>query len=374
METPDRWKICLCLFVTVFSPSLGNSTAGPAVMMPSDTTSPAFNLSTTIMESTNSATTVASGNIAPRISIGSTVDIVTTPSLRSGTGFNSSANSTVSTLIDAPDINDVTKRNGMASDYTSMASDYTSMTSNDTSSDFQAGNETEIRASVPSPASSPSTKSVNVSDPVVTEGNGPATEVGLTVTTAPQQMETLEKMDSTATDSRHETTVQPATSSAQKESKANVTPTTQPPVFETVSVQPTSQGSTSTPTTVTSSGSGVISSTTVAVPTSRTRAIATVKVAATSSATIDKATTSFSVQHSEEDLANTKEMVNGRHDGRGYSFVSLQLLEICCQKNSSTCTTLQLLCFEVLLVGMLRTLFLPSFFSVSQICISISFN
>ncbi|XP_038650083.1 mucin-22-like [Scyliorhinus canicula] len=301
METLDRWKICLYLFVTVLSSSLGNSTTTIVVTMPTNATSPAFNLSTTIMGS-NNFSTVASDYTLPHIGNGSTIDITTTPSLKNGTGFSySSVNSTVSTLTDAPDVGDITDR----------------MTNNDTSNDLQKGNETKIHVSIPSPTSGPSTISVNASvGPVMTERNGNATEVGHTVTTVSQQTLTPGKMDSSASNSPHETTVEPTltTSAGQKVSKdsANATASTQSPVSETMPIRPTSQNSKTIPTTVTSSGSGVTSSITVALPTIHTRATTTVKAAATSSTTIGKVTTSFSVQHSEENSANTKEMVDGK--------------------------------------------------------------
>ncbi|XP_041063917.1 mucin-5AC-like isoform X2 [Carcharodon carcharias] len=274
----------------------------------SDAASPAFNSSTTIMGSNNSATTAASGNTTPHTVIGSTVGTTTTPSLISGTGFNySSANATVNTLTDTPHTSDMTNKNGM--------------TNNDTSSDLQTGNETEIQGSIPSStsSSSPSTKSVNVSvGSAMTERNGHATKIGpVKITTVPQQMETSGKIYSTANDTRHETTVEPTgmppTTSGQKESKGstNVMPTVQPPVSETLPMQPTSQDSKTTPT-VTSKGSEVTSSITVALSTIHTRASTMVKAAATSSTTISKTTTFISVQHSEGNLANTKKMVNGK--------------------------------------------------------------
>ncbi|XP_078417149.1 uncharacterized protein LOC144692324 isoform X2 [Cetorhinus maximus] len=281
----------------------------PIETMSSDTASPAFNSSTTIMGSNNSATTAASGNTIPHTVIGSTVGTTTTPSLRSGTGFNySSANATVNTLTDAPHTSDMTNKNGM--------------TNNDTSSDLQTGNETEIQDSIPSStrSSSPSTKSVNASvGPAMTERNGHATKIGpaVKITTVPQQMETSGKMYSTANDTRGETTVEPTgmppTTSGQKESKGSthVMPTIQPPVSETLPMQPTSQDSKTT-LTVTSKGSEVTSSITIALSTIRTRASTTVKAAATSSTTINKANTLPSVQHSEENLTTTKKMVHGK--------------------------------------------------------------
>ncbi|XP_067893136.1 mucin-21-like [Heterodontus francisci] len=312
METVDRWQICLCLFVAVLNSSLGNSTTGPVdavVTMPSGATS-VFNLSTTTMGSNNS--TATSGNPIRDTGIGSTAGFTTTPTLKSGTGFDySSENSTVSVLNDTLGMSNLTKKNGIAI--------------NDTGSDLEAGNETEIQVNTPveSPTntSSLSAKSVNVSvGPAVIERNGHVTNGSIVNTTrVPQQMGTIGKMSSTAKDYRYEitaepTSVSPTTSAGQKESKksANDMLTTQSPESETLPMQPTLQIAKTVATTVTSSGPGVTSTITVALSTSRTRVTTTVQTAATSSTTINKAATSFSVQHSEENLANTKTMVNGK--------------------------------------------------------------
>ncbi|XP_067846232.1 mucin-22-like [Heptranchias perlo] len=308
METVERWQIWLCLFVTVLSSSLGNHTSGPAdpmVTLPSDTTS-VFNLSTTTVGSNNSATTTASGNTVRDTGIGSTVGLATTPSLKSGTGFNySSENSTVSTLNDAAGMSDLTK--------------------NDTDGALQTGNETEVRVNTsvgsPTSTSSLSTNSVNATvGPVVIERNGHVTKVVPTVETTrvPLQVETNGKIYSTAKDYRSEITVEPngvsPTSAGREESKnsANDTPTALSPESETLPVQSTLKAPKTIATTVTSSGPAVTSTTTMAVLTSPMTATTTAGAVVTSSTTISKATTLFSVQHSEENLANTKKMVNGK--------------------------------------------------------------
>uniref|UniRef100_UPI00398F0CCC mucin-22-like isoform X1 n=2 Tax=Pristiophorus japonicus TaxID=55135 RepID=UPI00398F0CCC len=305
METVERWQICLCLFVTVLSSSLGDSTKGPVVprgTMPSDTTS-VFNMSTTTVGSNNSATTPASGNTVRDTGIESTVGLATTPSLKNGTGFNySSENSTVGTLNDTGDL---TKKNGMAT--------------NDTDSALQAGNETQIRVSTPStsPTSTSSlhTISANASvGPVVSERNDHFTKVGPAVETkttrVPQQMQTNGKIYSTAEDSRSEITVKPTgvsptTSAGQEESKksANDPLTALSPESETLPVQSTLQATKTIATIVTST-------ITVVMPVSRTRATTTTEAVLASTTTISKATTLFSVQHNEENSANTKKMVN----------------------------------------------------------------
>ncbi|XP_020372405.1 A-agglutinin anchorage subunit-like [Rhincodon typus] len=285
--------------------------------MSSDATSSAFNFSSTVIGTSNSTATEANNrnDTVPQANIGSTVaSTISTPSLKSETSFNnSSENSIVSMLTDAPNVSDLTRVNGMA---------------DNTSSDLQTRNETEIQVSTPveRPASTSSsiTKSVNPSvGSVVTESNGNDTEVNPTVKTTaiPHQTETSAKMSSAAKDSTREVTIKSTsvssiTSAGQKEAKdttSNV-PTTQSPKSTTLPMRPTSKTMSAS---MTSSGSGVISTVMVSLSTSHTRpttttTTSTVSVTAIRSTTTNKATTSFSVQHVEGNLANTKKMVDGR--------------------------------------------------------------
>ncbi|XP_048395151.1 poly(A) polymerase-like [Stegostoma tigrinum] len=321
METVECWKICLCLFIAAFSTSRGNPTGGPSdsvVAMLSDAATSAFNFSSTVIETSNSTATEANNrnDTVPQANIGSTVTSppISTPSLKSETSLNNSSEKPiVSMQTDAPNVSDLNQMNGMA---------------DNTSSDLEIRNETEIQVSTPverlTSTSRPITKSVNSSvDSIVTESNGNDTQVNPTVKTTAitYQMETSAKMSSAAKDSTWEVTIKSTnmpsiTSAGQKEAKdttSNV-PTAQSLTSTALPMRPTSK---TMSTSMTSSGSGVISTVMVPLSTSHTRptttsTTSTVSITATRITTTNKATTSFSVQHLEGNLASTKKMVDGR--------------------------------------------------------------
>ncbi|GCC26938.1 uncharacterized protein [Chiloscyllium punctatum] len=312
METVDRWRICLCLFVTVFSSSRGNhhptSPGDSKTAMPSDT--PAFNLNSTVLGINNSTASTADtiNDTVAQADIGSTMAFTSmTPSLKNETSFNNSLEkSTVSMLTTTPNISNLTQKSGLAN--------------NDTSSDPQRS----VNNSSPIPKSvSPSVSSV------VTESNGNDAEVSSTVkiTAIPKQTETSVKVSSTYKDSTltvKSTGMSSTLSAGQKESKDATSsfPTEQSPVSTTLPMQPTSK---TRLTSMTTSGSVMPSTVIVPLSTSHTSpttttttttisttTATTVRATARRGTTINIATTSFSVQHIEGNLANTKEVVNGR--------------------------------------------------------------
>ncbi|XP_043555031.1 mucin-3A-like [Chiloscyllium plagiosum] len=304
METVDRWRICLCLFVTVFSSSRGNhhptSPGDSITAMPSDT--PVFNLNSTVMGINNSTASTANtiNDTVPQADIGSTMAFTSmTPSLTSETSFNNSLEkSTVSMLTTAPNISNLTQKSGLAN--------------NDTSSDLQRS----VNNSSPIPKFvSPSVSSV------VTESNEVSSTVKITA--IPKQTETSVKVSSTYKDSMLtvKSTGMSSTSAGQKESKDATSsfPTEQSPVSTTLPMQPTSK---TRLTSMTTSGSVMPSTVIMRLSTSHTSPTTTTTISTTTATTvratarrgttINIATTSFSVQHIEGNLANTKEMVNGR--------------------------------------------------------------
>ncbi|XP_060686480.1 mucin-2-like [Hemiscyllium ocellatum] len=307
METVDRWRICLCLFVTVFTSSRGNhhptSPGDSITAMPRDT--PAFNLNSTVMGIINYTASTADtiNDTVTQADIGSTMAFTSiTPSLKSETSFNDSLEkSTVSMLTTAPNISNLTQKSGLA---------------NDTSSDLQRS----VNNSSPIPKSvSPSVSSV------VTESNGNDAEGSSTVkiTAIPKQTETSVKVSSTYKDSTltvKSTGMSYTSSAGQKESKDATSsfPTEPSPVSTTLPMQPTSKTRLTSMTTSRSVMPSTVimplstSHTSPTTTTTTTTTATTVRATARRGTTINIATTSFSVQHIEGNLANTKEMVNGR--------------------------------------------------------------
>ncbi|XP_032884589.1 serine-rich adhesin for platelets-like [Amblyraja radiata] len=308
METVERWKICLCLFVAVFFTSLENSTEEHINVneTSSDATS-LFNVAATTLGLNKSTARSSSGNIAHDTDVNSTVGLPITQSLKNGTDFNnSSENSTISALIQNTEMSELTKKKEMATTVTDGAP--------------PAGNETQVEGSKPT-ASPTSSSSLNTKPPHVTvvhnvtEKNGHVTKVGSTIqmTRIPQQMETTEK-HSIAQKSGSETTTQPknalpATFTRHEESK-ELTNAMLTAESETQPVLPTK----TMPIAVSSSSStGISTTTTESTSTNRPRTThATIETVVTSSTMINKATKLFSTQQSEDSAVNAKKMVNGK--------------------------------------------------------------
>ncbi|XP_078264575.1 uncharacterized protein LOC144598368 [Rhinoraja longicauda] len=310
METVERRKICLCLFVAVFVASLENSTEEPINVKEttsSDATS-LFNVAATTLGLNKSTARSSSGNTA-HTDVDSTVDLPITPSLKNGTDFNnSSENSTNSALIQNTEMSELTKKKEMATTVTDGAP--------------PARNKTQVEGSKPT-ASPTSRSSLNTKSPDatvvhnVTEKNGNVTKVEPTVqmTRVPQQMETTEKKHSIAPESGPETTTQPknappATFTRHEESK-ELTTAMLTAESETQPVLPTK----TMPIAVSPSSSAGISTTTITESTStnQPRAThATIETVVTSSTMINKATTLFSTQQSGDRADNAKKMVNGK--------------------------------------------------------------
>lgn len=186
------------------------------------------------------------------------------------------------------------------------------------------GNETQVEGRKPT-ASPTSSSSLNTKPPhvtvvhYVTEKNGHVTKVGSTIqmTRIPQQMETTEK-HSIAQTSGPETTTQPknalpATFTRHEESK-ELTNAMLTAESETQPVLPTK----TMPIAVSSSSSTGISTTTTTTTTESTSTNrprtthATIETVVTTSTMINKATTLFSTQQSEDSAVNAKKMVNGK--------------------------------------------------------------
>ncbi|XP_062920499.1 mucin-2-like isoform X1 [Mobula hypostoma] len=311
METVERWKMCLCLFVAVIFTSLVNSTEEPFDSMertPSSTTL-LFNL----LSSTKGLVKPTEQPTSSNISHDTDLDVTghsSAPSLKNGTGFIAPLeNSTVRALTHNAEMSELTQKNEMAPSVTDGAP--------------LAGNETQIGISKPTvgpiDTSSLNTDTVNVTvGPNVTERHSQTMIAGssVEVTTIPQQMGTTRKMDATVEESRYETTIEPkknspTTPTGHEGSKelANYTLAES----EAPQVLSTLQESKTTPTTVTSSTPAGISTTTETKPTSHPSTTQATGVV-TSQTVINKATTLFSTQQDEDSMANAKKMVNEKPD------------------------------------------------------------
>ncbi|XP_072919044.1 uncharacterized protein [Hemitrygon akajei] len=309
METAERWKMYLCLFVAVIFTSLENSTEEPfgsTERAPSNTT-PLFNL----LSSTKGLVKPTEHTASSNISHDTNLDVMghsSAPSLKNGTGFiTPMENSTVSALTHNAEMSELTQKNEMA----------TSVTYGDP----LAGSETQIRISKPtvSPTSTSSlnTDTVNVTvGPYVTESHGHVVKAVSTVavTSIPQQMRTTRKMDATVQGSGYETTIEPKkmspTTPTEHEGSKELANDTMAE-SETPQVLTTLQESKTTPTTVTSSTPVGISTTTETTPTSRPSTTQATGIV-TSQTIINKTTKLFSTQQNEDSMANGKKMVNGK--------------------------------------------------------------